>query len=1739
MNTDGNIDGALSFGTVLDTSGYEDGTQRIEELSRQTADVVENEGARMQQSFSKIGLAAAAYFSVTTLKQFADSVVEVRGEIEALEISFETLIGSKDKADALFSSIREFAVNTPMTMQSLANGAQTLLGFGIEADRVMPILQQIGDISMGDAQKFQSLTLAFSQASSTGKLMGQDFLQMVNAGFNPLAEISRTTGISIKQLKEDMENGLITVDRLHAAFASATAEGGKYHGMLDKQSKGIKGAISNLHGAVDDMMNDIGTSSQGLITGTVDMATTIVKNYEAIADVLLYLIETYGIYKAALIAVATVEKVKAEIDYETEAAALQKVIAMKAQDVAATGAEATAEAAQMTEKEAKIAAMRQEVAAYIEALKVKEGNVAVELSEANAAAYHAQKKLEAAQAEVAAARMAVEAAAQHGTQEGLEAAAVELSAAAMREKAAAAELETAQENASTLATQKDTISTQIHAATTQLDAAAQLKDAGASKVAAAAKMIAKKAQDLWNASMLSSPIFWIAAAIAGVTFLIYKLATAESAAEKAQRNLNDERERFGESLEKERQEIESCISIIQDKTQTDYDQIKAYERLKELCPEITNAYTREQLALMQLADTSEILNEKMNEQEYQHAVDELAKWEKALKECEDNLGDVANVSDETYKLLKDNNLLSDAGLGSFRAIEEMASKWGQIIDEMDDIREKVQEESIPLHQRIETQTEVVSDLQEKMDAVRDELDAAEKESETNPFSFNLFARVGLKMQYDQVKEQLNAAQGVLDNLVAQQPETYESAFNNAKKAYDDANALVEKMRKNRADYTQAEWVAAQDALKSAKSAFEKLGGEVKSASTLKNEAKKVQEALEQIAETRAEGQRKVDEAQLKILEDGKEKRLKTIELERQQTIAAIDKEQKELQKKLKEAGQSMTAEDMAMFDARRAAANELAAAQIRKTEAENAEYVAGLYQEVSEVFMTEEQRKIVAIKKTYAETRKQLQKDLEAGNLTQQQYDDLLLQNNKAEAQEIKDAWLEMYGDYYQQREALARQWETNLANIPAEYQAQARKKMVEEMSALDSDRFKNLIDWDSVFGNLDTQSIQSLRANLDRIRAYFEQNKESMSATEIKDYTEAIKRMEDEIAARNPFEAMHKSLNDIGAAKTELVNALNEVADAQRALTEAQNEYNLAEEYYNQLQAEVMNGDLAEDSEAMIGAKNLMAEAQNKLNQAEERGVKAENNVIKGRNNLTASYRNFATALKNCGSVVGDVGTKAKNLAAVFSKDLADSMEKGIDFMDEIIDAASNVINAISDVGKGAATGIEAAVEASAQGSTAAAAAGATAISTIEKASVILTVISAALQVATAIASLFNSDDAKNKQIESLQKRIDQLQWELQNQDILRFNREYLDILEQVNTTLGDSVEYVRQFNEEYKAAQAEADAAWRKYIENQDQENSEWLYLEYLRKKAVADHVLQIQSENEAVERLADSWVDVDYNTTRALGEARYESAREKIENLTKQVILLQEQLEAEQDKKNPDDDAIQDYQQQIQETAFEAANVVKDMMEEIIGSSAADIASQLGDAFIEAAAQGEDAMEAWHKKVNDIVADVIKRMMVQKFLEEPIGNLFNQMQKKWFDDSGNFNGIQAVIDSSQDFANGLNQIGTDFQSIWENLPDDLKQWFGMDEREGSQRGIATASQDSVDENNARLTTIQGHTYSLVQGMDELNGTASLILDRVTGIERNTDEANNKLDNMGNRVRNIENTIDDIQRNGIRIRG
>lgn len=262
----------------------------------------------LDESLKRVGMTIGGVFTAQKAMEFVKTMIDVRQEVENLIISFETLLGSKDKATQFFGELSEYAVNTPLMLNDLAGGAQTMLGFNIEVEKVIPTLKQIGDISMGDRDRFNSLVLAFSQMSATGKLMGLDLLQMINAGFNPLATISEKTGKSIGQLKDEMSAGAISSEMVAQAFADATAEGGKFHGMLDKQSKGLKGQISNLEGAIDEMFNAIGEKSEGILTGSVEVASELVKNYEAVGKALMSLVAVYGSYKTALIAILVVQK---------------------------------------------------------------------------------------------------------------------------------------------------------------------------------------------------------------------------------------------------------------------------------------------------------------------------------------------------------------------------------------------------------------------------------------------------------------------------------------------------------------------------------------------------------------------------------------------------------------------------------------------------------------------------------------------------------------------------------------------------------------------------------------------------------------------------------------------------------------------------------------------------------------------------------------------------------------------------------------------------------------------------------------------------------------------------------------------------------------------------------------------------------------------------------------------------------------------------------------------------------------------------------------------------------------------------------------------------------------------------------------------------------------------------------------------------------------------------------------
>ena len=195
--------------------------------------------------------------------------VEYNARMEQYSTSFTTMLGDQAKAQKLVNDLKVEAAKTPFGMEDLAGNMQTLLSFGMNLEDAKKHLNEIGDISQGNAVKMESLTLAFAQMSSTGKLTGQDLLQMINAGFNPLEEISRKTGKSIGELKEDMAKGTISADMVADAFASATAEGGRFYGAMDAQSKTFSGQLATMQDGVENLKGLLAGGLSEALAGSV------------------------------------------------------------------------------------------------------------------------------------------------------------------------------------------------------------------------------------------------------------------------------------------------------------------------------------------------------------------------------------------------------------------------------------------------------------------------------------------------------------------------------------------------------------------------------------------------------------------------------------------------------------------------------------------------------------------------------------------------------------------------------------------------------------------------------------------------------------------------------------------------------------------------------------------------------------------------------------------------------------------------------------------------------------------------------------------------------------------------------------------------------------------------------------------------------------------------------------------------------------------------------------------------------------------------------------------------------------------------------------------------------------------------------------------------------------------------------------------------------------------------------
>jgi tape measure domain-containing protein len=201
--------------------------------------------------------------------------------MESLTVQFEVLTKSASKATELIQSFRDEAIKSPLSVQDYAQAGKTLMAFGIAADDTLPILKTLGDVSMGNAERFGSLALAFAQTQAAGRLMGQEVLQFVNAGFNPLQEISRKTSRSMVELKKAMEDGAISSQMVTDAFKSATSQGGLFFGALDKGASTTEGKIAKLGDAVMGLKVSFGTGFNEGLKSALDATNEFLPQLES------------------------------------------------------------------------------------------------------------------------------------------------------------------------------------------------------------------------------------------------------------------------------------------------------------------------------------------------------------------------------------------------------------------------------------------------------------------------------------------------------------------------------------------------------------------------------------------------------------------------------------------------------------------------------------------------------------------------------------------------------------------------------------------------------------------------------------------------------------------------------------------------------------------------------------------------------------------------------------------------------------------------------------------------------------------------------------------------------------------------------------------------------------------------------------------------------------------------------------------------------------------------------------------------------------------------------------------------------------------------------------------------------------------------------------------------------------------------------------------------------------------
>ena len=327
--------GRLYFDVLLNDESLQQGLQRSRESFRSLGESANAELQSMDGFMAKAAQTAAGLFAVDKIKDFVSQLALVRGEYQQLEVAFETMLGSKSKADALMGQLIDTAAKTPFEMSEVAEASKMLLAYGMEGNKVNETLIRLGDIAAGLSMPLKDLAFLYGTTMVQGRLYTQDLNQFLGRGIPLADELAKQFGKNKSEVKKLVEEGKIGFPEVQKAIEALTGEGSKFGGLMDKQSKTISGQMSNIEDAWEQMMNEIGRSQEENISGALDITGKLIENWKTIGKVLLYVISIYGAYRAATMLAAVATRINAaaaqNVAYQQKLAAMQGIVLTNAQ----------------------------------------------------------------------------------------------------------------------------------------------------------------------------------------------------------------------------------------------------------------------------------------------------------------------------------------------------------------------------------------------------------------------------------------------------------------------------------------------------------------------------------------------------------------------------------------------------------------------------------------------------------------------------------------------------------------------------------------------------------------------------------------------------------------------------------------------------------------------------------------------------------------------------------------------------------------------------------------------------------------------------------------------------------------------------------------------------------------------------------------------------------------------------------------------------------------------------------------------------------------------------------------------------------------------------------------------------------------------------------------------------------------------------------------------------------------